>query len=96
MTYGEKGSSLNILDRNHMLSILVFLKHNRPAIKSDILNSVSHSRSIKDKLDELRDIGLIEIYSDRNGGKSFIVLTDKGEKVAKMVDDLIDEIEMKG
>ena len=89
----EKGSSLHILDRNHMLSILVYLRNNRPAIKSEILNNVSHSRTVMDKLEALRAMGLIEVYSIQDSRLSFIVLTDKGERVARMIDDLIDEID---
>ena len=78
---------------DNTLSILMFLKENRPAIKTEIYNKVSGSASLQSKLDKLQDMGLIQMYSSDTNVKIYVVLTDKGERVVRFIDEMIGEIE---
>jgi len=78
---------------DNTLSILMFLKENRPAIKTEIYNKVSGSASLQSKLDKLQDMGLIQMYSSDTNVKIYVVLTDKGERVVRLIDGMIGEIE---
>ena len=78
---------------DNTLSILMFLKENRPAIKTEIYNKVSGSASLQSKLDKLQDMGLIQMYSSDTNVKIYVVLTDKGERVVRLIDEMIGEIE---
>ena len=86
-------STVSIMDKKNMFSLLVFLKYNRPAIKSDIYTKISRNSSMNDKLTDLEGLGLITMYSSEESAAIYVVLTDKGERVAKMFEDLIEEIE---
>ena len=88
-----KDSTLSILNDNYMLATLLYLKNNRPAIKTELYNNVSRSYSMNKKLDRLQEIGLLTTYSSKDGCEIFVVLTDKGEKVARYIEDLIDTVE---
>ena len=74
---------------DNTLSILMFLKENRPAIKTEIYNKVSGSASLQSKLDKLQDMGLIQMYSSDTNVKIYVVLTDKGERVVRLIDEMI-------
>ena len=88
-------TTLSKLDRRHMLTTLVFLKHNRPAIKSDIYANISRNVNMADKLETLQKLGLITIYDSFERNTCYIVLTDKGEKIANMIEEMLDEIDKK-
>ena len=91
----EAPDTLSLLDRRHMLAILVFLKHNRPAIKSDIYANISRNVNMVTKLETLQKMGLIGMYNTFESNTTYIILTDKGERVANMVEDMVAEIEKK-
>ena len=84
---------LDSLDKDNMLSILVFLKNNRPAIKTEIYSKVSRNSTLGSKLDRLQELGLIKMYSSDTSVKIYVVLTDKGEKVVKLIEEMVDLIE---
>ena len=86
-------SSLDKLDRKHMLSILVYLKNHRPAIKSDIHANISRNSGMADKLETLEKMGLIAMYDSFENRTCYIILTDKGEKVAALIEDMIQIID---
>ena len=86
-------STLSKLDDRFMLTTLVFLKHNRPAIKSEIYSSISRNTNMKKKIEALQEMNLISVYQSDNVNTNYIVLTDKGEKVANLIEDIISEIE---
>ena len=91
----ESPDTLSLLDRRHMLAILVFLKHNRPAIKSDIYANISRNVNMVTKLETLQKMGLIGMYNTFESNTTYIILTDKGERVANMIEDMVTEIEKK-
>ena len=45
------------------------------------------------KLETLQKMELITIYQSENVNTNYIVLTDKGEKVANLIEDIISEID---
>lgn len=85
--------ALDLLDGTHALPVLVYLKHNRPAIKTEIYDKVSRNSSMQRRLEELQDYGLITMYSSPDVRTVFVVLTDKGEKVAGQIEELIETAE---
>ena len=87
------GSTLSKLDRKHMLSILVYLKNHRPAIKSDIHANISRNSGMAEKLETLEKMGLIAMYDSFESRTCYIILTDKGEKVAELIKEMLDIID---
>ena len=87
------GSALAKLDRKHMLSILVYLKHHRPAIKSDIHANISRNSGMAEKLETLEKMGRIAMYDSFESRTCYIILTDKGEKVADLIEDMLEIID---
>ena len=86
-------STLSKLDNRFMLSTLIFLKHNRPAIKSEIYANISRNNGMMKKLETLHDMDLISIYKSDGDNTNYVVLTDRGEKVANLIEDIISEID---
>ena len=86
-------SSLSKLDRKHMLSILVYLKNHRPAIKSDIHANISRNSGMAEKLETLEKMGLIAMYDSFESRTCYIILTDKGEKVASLIEEMLEIID---
>ncbi len=86
-------STLTKLDRKHMMSILVYLKHHRPAIKSDIHANISRNSGMAEKLETLEKMGLISMYDSFESRTCYIILTDKGEKVADLIEDMLEIID---
>ena len=86
-------TTLSLLDRKHMLTILVYLKHHRPAIKTEIYSNISRNSGMADKLETLHKLGLIGMYSTFETKTTYIILTDKGERVANIIEEMLDEID---
>ena len=76
-----------------MLTILLFLKHNRPAIKTEIYSNISRNINMIDKLNTLEEMGLIGMYNTFDSNTCYVILTDKGEKVAQQLEDMIETID---
>ncbi|MBE6524389.1 MAG: hypothetical protein E7Z65_05925 [Thermoplasmata archaeon] len=89
----EPLTTLAKLDRKHMLTILVYLKHHRPAIKTEIYSNISRNSGMADKLETLHKLGLIGMYTTFETTTTYIILTDKGERVATLIEDMLDEID---
>ena len=89
----DDNSTLSKLDRKNMLSIIMFLKDNRPANKTDIYSNISRNVNMADKMDALQRMGLICIHDTFEKNMSYIVLTDKGERVADIIQEMIDLID---
>ena len=85
--------ALDLLDGTHAIPILIYLKHNRPAIKTEIYDKVSRNSSMSKRLDELAYSGLISMYSWPDARAVYVVLTEKGERVAGQLDEIIETVE---
>ena len=92
-TSKESDATLSKLDRKHMLSILVYLKNHRPAIKSDIHANISRNSGMAEKLETLEKMGLIAMYDSFESRTCYVILTDKGEKVAALIEDMLEIID---
>ena len=69
------------LEEKHMLSTLLFIKDNDGCKKIDIYHSVSPNPRMPEKLDILKNLGLIRM--EQTNKKCYIFLTEKGWKVCE-------------
>ncbi|MBE6518629.1 MAG: hypothetical protein E7Z70_03690 [Thermoplasmata archaeon] len=89
----EPKNTLEKLEGKHVMSMILFIDSMSPVVKSDIYNSISRSANVVSKLDDLRDMGLIEMYHTGRTNMSVIVITDKGKRVASIIRQMIDTID---
>lgn len=89
----SKTGVLQILEEKHMLSILLYLDRMSPVMKSDIYNDISRASTMSAKLDDLRDLGLVEFFSTVRASTNVIVITDKGREVAAIIKDIVNIID---
>ena len=94
-TKQSKRGTLQILEEKHVLTILLYLDKMSPVLKSDIYNDISRASTMSVKLDNLREIGLIEFYSTVQGG-NVVVITDKGREVVSLIKDMVEIIDDSG
>ncbi len=78
-------STLRILEGKHVLSMILYIDENSPVMKTDIYSEISRSAGMSDKLDSLREAGLIEIYGSEDARTDYIILTEKGKNVASKI-----------
>ena len=86
-------SALAKLEGKYVMAILIYLDRMSPVLKSDIYNDISRSGRMVDKLDDLYSLGLIEVYRAGRTDSRVVVITEKGRKVAAMINDIIGIIE---
>lgn len=89
----EPKNTLEKLEGKHVMSMILFIDSMSPVVKSDIYNSISRSANVVSKLDDLRDMGLIEMYHTGRTNMSVIVITDKGKRAASIIRQMIDTID---
>ena len=89
----NKETTLAKMDQRFMMTVLVYLYHNRPALKSDIHADVSRNASMNDRLMTLVSLGLVKVYNTVRYNSNYIVLTPKGQRVARMIEDMMNVIE---
>jgi len=89
----EPKNTLEKLEGKHVMSMILFIDSMSPVVKSDIYNSISRSANVVSKLEDLQDMGLIEMYHTGRTNMSVIVITDKGKRVASIIRQMIDTID---
>ena len=89
----NKETTLAKMDQRYMMTVLVYLYHNRPALKSDIHADVSRNASMNDRLQTLVDLGLVKVYNTVRYNSNYIVLTPKGQRIARMIEEMMNVIE---
>ena len=80
----REDNPLTILEGKHVMSTIVFLAENGPCMKSDIYAGVSRGNRMPDKLDSLRQLGLVD-YGGPSDARPTIGLTELGAEVASML-----------
>jgi len=87
-----KGSrtALERLEGKHVLTMITYIDSHSPLTKTDIYNDISRSTGVMRKIDELRDMGLIDIYTTGRTNLNVIVITEKGKQVAEIIRSMID------
>lgn len=81
-------SDVSELEGKHILSILMFVKKNEGCLKTDLYEAVSHNPRMPDKLDLLERDGLIRQRKRDTRGATALFLTDKGEKVVTLIEEI--------
>ncbi len=76
------------LEGKHLLTILIFVKRNRECLKTDLYKAVSHNPRMPDKLNMLEREGLILQERKDPRGTTTISLTEKGERIALLLEDI--------
>lgn len=87
---GGARSTLEILESKHVISILMYLDEMSPVLKSDIYNNISRSATMAEKIDDLKKIGLVDVYWTAKANTNVVVITDKGRKIAGMFREILD------
>lgn len=89
----DKETTLSKMDQRFMMTTLVYLYHNRPALKSDIHADISRNASMNDRLQALVDLELVKVYNTVRYNSNYIVLTPKGQRIARMIEEMMNIIE---
>lgn len=90
MTSGARGEACagaDVLESTRMVSMLLYLYENGESRRMEIYNAVGRNNRLPDKLDVLRDMGLV-YYGVDNPNRSTIGLTDLGVHVASKLRDI--------
>ncbi len=86
-------NTIQMLEGKHVLSLIMYLDKMSPVLKSDVYSDISRTAGMAEKLDDLREMGLIEIYNTVRSNSNVIVITDKGRAVASMIKDIVGLVE---
>lgn len=83
----SKFDNLEVLDSKHMMTTLLHLYRNGPMNKTSLYNRVCRNPNMPQKLVLLEDAGLIMQMGTDNRA-TLVVLTEKGEIIAKIIAEL--------
>ncbi|MBR4202919.1 MAG: hypothetical protein IKQ93_05015 [Candidatus Methanomethylophilaceae archaeon] len=83
-------TALERLEGKHVLTMITYIDSHSPLTKTDIYNDISRSTGVMRKIDELRDMGLIDIYTTGRTNLNVIVITEKGKQVAEIIRSMVD------
>ncbi len=89
----ERSSSKSILQRmegKHILKLILYIDERSPVLKSELYNNISRGTGMPEKIEELRELGIIQIYRSIHNTTNIVVITDKGKKVAAMIRDMLE------
>ncbi len=81
------------LEGKHMLTLILYLDSLSPVVKSDVYNDISRSVNMASKLNDLYEMGIIEIFGTGRTNTNVILITEKGRKAARTIRELIGIIE---
>jgi len=85
----EKKTALEVLSEKHVMECLLYIENMQPVLKSDIYNNITRSDGMVRKLNDLRELGLIEIYETARFNSNVIILTSKGRSTAEAIRHMI-------
>lgn len=81
-------SCASLLEEKHLISILLYLKREGLTRKIDLYNNVSFNPRMPEKIDRLESAGLLEQKTDGYSRSTLLELTEKGRKIAQMLEDI--------
>ena len=79
----DRGHPIQVLCDMHVIPMLMFLRENGPARKTDIYNAVGRSANMPAKIQRMEDAGLVTV--DVVGISEVVALTDLGGSVADVL-----------
>ena len=79
---------IRLLEEKHVMHILDFIGSNPDCMKTEIYKAVSHNPRMPDKLNMLEREGLILQEKKDPRGTTTITLTEKGERIALLLEDI--------
>lgn len=85
----RKKTTIDVLEEKHVLSTILYINRTSPVMKSDVYNDISRSSSMSDKLCDIENLGLIDVYQTIRNNSNILMITDKGRKVAGLIEDLV-------
>ena len=86
-------STIQKLEGKHVLKLILYLDKMSPVTKSDIYNDVARSGNMVGKLEDLSDMGIIDVYSTGRTTTNVVVITKKGRVIADMLREVTDIID---
>lgn len=89
----ESISVLSFLESRHTMEIIMYLDERSPVIKSEIYSDVTRSPGTSEKIDKLRELGILEIYGDKSSNQKIIAITPKGRVVASKIRKMVEIID---
>jgi DNA-binding HxlR family transcriptional regulator len=78
-------STLEVLEGKYVLRMLFYLDDMSPVLKTDIYNDISRSSGMSDKLDDLRQLGLLEMYSTSKANACVVAITERGRTIVRLL-----------
>ena len=87
--YYKVPDAISRLEGIHVLRTLLFISKMSPVIKTDIYTHVSRCSNMKYKLEDLEELGMIEILCTTHTNTNIVRITDKGRKLADVLFDAV-------
>lgn len=89
----DSRTTIQKLEGKHVLSLIVYLNSVSPVTKTDIYSNVARHGNMISKIQDLYEMGLINIYETGRTDSNIIIISEKGRSVAEKVMRIIDIIE---
>ena len=86
-------TTIQKLEGKHVLTLLLYLNSVSPVTKTDIYNNVARHANMLPKLQDLYEMGLIDIYETGRTDSNIIIITEKGRRAAGIIHELVSVIE---
>ncbi|MBE6524742.1 MAG: hypothetical protein E7Z65_07760 [Thermoplasmata archaeon] len=83
---------MDLIESKYVMSMILYLDRMSPVLKSDLYHDIARGSGMLNKIDELRELGILEIYCTARTNTNVIVITGKGRMVARRIRDLIESI----
>ena len=87
--YSGERSTLDKLEGKHVLSMILYIDKMSPVMKTDIYSDVSRSNNMSEKLKDLSDMGIVDVYSTVKGSGNVFMITEKGRRISGLIDDIV-------
>ncbi len=85
----DKRSTLDMLQEKYIMTLILYIDENSPVLKTELYSNISRSPVMKGKIDDIRSMGLIEIYSSIHNTTNVITITEKGKKIASIIREML-------